>query len=242
MSDAEVYKQLHKMAGELAAHFPMDAVRWRANAITKDGTKAQALAYIDARDVMNRLDEVCSPFGWHSEHFGCGGARMGCKIGIESKDRIVWKSDGAGDSHVEAEKGSFSGAFKRAGVAWGIGRYLYDMDAVWVPCMSTKLNNGKFKFEKFTADPWSCVKSKPGPLTLDGSPEHVFKTISDELEMCASPAEVRGWWADKESTVRALVKASPELGQNMRDLYARRVDAVNQTLEKAKNMEEGLTV
>jgi hypothetical protein len=44
----------------------------------------------------------------------------------------VWKSDGAGDSDVEAEKGAVSDAFKRAAVKWGVGRYLYDLDSPWV--------------------------------------------------------------------------------------------------------------
>jgi hypothetical protein len=31
------------------------------------------------------------------------------------------------DTHVEAEKGKCSDAFKRAAVVWGIGRYLYGL-------------------------------------------------------------------------------------------------------------------
>ena len=48
------------------------------------------------------------------------------------KDEWVWKSNGAGQSDIEAEKGQFSDAFKRAAVLWGIGRYLYALPSPWV--------------------------------------------------------------------------------------------------------------
>jgi hypothetical protein len=33
---------------------------------------------------------------------------------------------------MEAEKGALSDAFKRAGVRWGVGRYLYEVHAPWL--------------------------------------------------------------------------------------------------------------
>ncbi len=159
----------------LAKPFPREKVHWRAQTLTKDGNKAMALAYVDARDVMERLDEVCGPAGWQSEHFDCGGEKLGCKIGIhiclrektEERDAWwswVWKSDGAGETDIEGAKGAFSGAFKRAAVSWGIGRYLYDMDAVWVPCETTEWQ-GKKRFKRFTADPWSFVRRQDPAAT-----------------------------------------------------------------------------
>ena len=40
----------------------------------------------------------------------------------------VWitKTDGAGETDIEGEKGAFSDAFKRAAVHHGVARYLYD--------------------------------------------------------------------------------------------------------------------
>ena len=37
----------------------------------------------------------------------------------------IWKSDGAGETSIEGEKGGFSDAFKRAGVHFGYARELY---------------------------------------------------------------------------------------------------------------------
>lgn len=147
---------------DLYRPFPADVVHWRAQTVTKargEGYAALALAYIDARDVMDLLDSVCTPPNWQSEHFDAGNGKLGCRIGILIDDQWVWKSDGAGDTDVEAEKGAFSGALKRAGVSWGIGRYLYDLGNVWVPCEATD-SQGKPKFKKFTDDPWNHVRNR----------------------------------------------------------------------------------
>lgn len=116
---------------KLAAPFPPDRVSWRVGSTTQDKKRGMALAYLDARDVMMRLDEVCTPGGWQC-HYPHAGAKTVCEIGVKVGDEWVWKADGAGDTDVEAEKGALSDSFKRAAVKWGIGRYLYDLDSPWV--------------------------------------------------------------------------------------------------------------
>ena len=118
----------------LRAPFPAKEVHWRAGATNKEDTEALALAYIDARAVMDRLDEVVGPTNWADtfEEWKDGAVKAG--IGIRDDGVWVWKFDGADDTHFEATKGGFSDAFKRAAVKWGIGRYLYQLPGVWVPC------------------------------------------------------------------------------------------------------------
>src|SRR3546814_2152808 len=60
----------------LSKPFPPSAVSWRSQSLTKDGTKALALAYIDARDVMRRLDDVCGPAGWQDSYAETGKGRL----------------------------------------------------------------------------------------------------------------------------------------------------------------------
>lgn len=116
----------------LAAPFPPEAVSWRVGSISKkDKTKAKALAYLDARDVMNRLDAVAGPANWQCR-YSHAAVKTVCDIAIRVDGEWVWKADGAGDTDIEAEKGSLSDAFKRAAVRWGIGRYLYDLPSPWV--------------------------------------------------------------------------------------------------------------
>lgn len=116
---------------KLSAPFPAGQISWRIGSTSGDKKKGLALAYIDARDVMARLDDVCGPQGWQCRYPHANGKTV-CEIGIKVSDEWIWKADGAGDSDVEAEKGALSDAFKRAAVRWGIGRYLYELPSPWV--------------------------------------------------------------------------------------------------------------
>ena len=110
-----------------------------------------ALAYLDARDVMDRLDDACGPSNWQSRYNETPKGRVLCELGIRFDGEWVWKSDGAGDTAVEGEKGGISDALKRAAVHWGIGRYLYRLESVWVKC-SVNQKNGKTYWKAWTED------------------------------------------------------------------------------------------
>ncbi|ANS03715.1 hypothetical protein [uncultured Mediterranean phage uvDeep-CGR2-KM23-C246] len=111
---------------QLAAPYSSEVIHWRVGSTTKDNKRGMALAYIDARDVMDRLDEVV-PGEWHNRFEEVAG-RITCLLTICG----VTRSDGAGDTAVEAEKGGLSDAFKRSAVMFGIGRYLYRLPSEWV--------------------------------------------------------------------------------------------------------------
>lgn len=116
---------------KLKEPFDTKLISWRVGATKHDKSTGIALAYIDSRDVMERLDEVCGVDGWQCRYSHAGDKTI-CEIGIYFDGEWIWKSNGAGDTQVEAEKGAISDAFKRAGVMWGIGRYLYNVQNVWV--------------------------------------------------------------------------------------------------------------
>lgn len=122
----------HINLDKLAAPFPADSISWRVGATTGDKSKGIALAYVDARDVMQRLDEVVGRGNWQCDYPWSDTKRIVCRIGIKIGGEWIWKSNGCGDTQVEAEKGAFSDAFKRAGVLWGIAQYLYDLPNTWV--------------------------------------------------------------------------------------------------------------
>ena len=122
--------------------------KWRVQSANQWG--AQCVAYIDARDVQDMLDEVCGAENWqckYSEHKG----NLFCSIGICAVDsEWVWKSDCGTESNVEKQKGEASDAFKRAAVMWGIGRFLYSKKIVKLP---VDLKDGKYV-------PYSKTKSQ----------------------------------------------------------------------------------
>lgn len=115
----------------LSAPFMPEEIDWRVGSTNGDKTKGMALAYMDARAVMDRLDNSCGPQNWQCQYTQAGSIMI-CAIGIKFGDDWVWKQDGAGATDFEGEKGAMSDAFKRAAVRWGVGRYLYDIKAPWV--------------------------------------------------------------------------------------------------------------
>ena len=103
--------------------FPVSKIKWRPGGGGKD------LCYIDARDVMDRLDQVFGMFGWQTNYEFIGN-RMICNLSVRFiTSGWVTKSDGSDDTNIEGEKGGISGALKRSAVLLGIGRYLYNSNA-----------------------------------------------------------------------------------------------------------------
>ena len=114
---------------------PASEIKQRQGSKQHDGPCAKPcrqqhmmLDYVDARYVMRTLDEIATPQNWQRTHDIGPDSKVTCSIGIRVLGEWVWKADGAGDTDIEGEKGSFSDAFKRAAVNWGIGRDLYGKD------------------------------------------------------------------------------------------------------------------
>lgn len=208
--------KIDELIAGLRKEFPREVIGWRAQSVTRDGTKAQALAYIDSRDVQDRLNDVCGPFNWSSDHIvSNGGTKVTCKIGIKNPETGEWvyKSDGAGETDIEGEKGSYSDSTKRAAVSWGVGRYLYDIEPPWVPCESYK-NGDKFKFSKFTADPWNFMKgqpaSKPAPVTQpDTTIQHKVKQVSDAIVACKTGEQLLHVWKENQPHIQIIAQLDP---------------------------------
>lgn len=116
----------------LAEPFPAAAISWKAQAVSKSGDRALAVAYIDARDVMDRLDEAVGPQGWSDSYrvvTVAGESAVECTLTVLG----VSKTDvGTPGDSADRAKGAYSDAFKRAAVRFGIGRYLYRLPKAWV--------------------------------------------------------------------------------------------------------------
>jgi len=154
---------------DLFAPFPARSISWRVGATIGDKTKGIALAYVDARDVMKRLDSVCGPAGWSCRYPWSDTKRLVCEVGIKVDSEWIYKSNGCGDTDVEAEKGAFSDAFKRAAVLWGVAQYLYELPNVWMPL--EKAGNS-YKFSDATKaelaaklDKWQTAYFNKGKTT-----------------------------------------------------------------------------
>lgn len=204
---------------KLYAPFPAGSISWRVGSTNKDKTKGMALAYIDARDVMTRLDDVCGPENWQ-DRYEFHGTRTLCYLSIRIGGEWVTKADGAGDSDVEAEKGSISDALKRAAVKWGIGRYLYDMEAPWVAIEPFGRSYKIAASEHARLDRISGKAKSPAPAApLETPPTNtnpkgltiakpcngtVADTLIAALRMAVSHDELLSWAESNKATIDGL--------------------------------------
>lgn len=139
-------EQLSEKFARLRAPFDVELVKWRVGARMRDNKdRGQAMPYLNARLVQDRLDEVMGPENWRNELTAApmGGGLM-CALSLRIGGEWVSKADVAQQDEVSdnardpekdreiAVKGAASDAFKRAAVQWGIGRYLYSFEAPWV--------------------------------------------------------------------------------------------------------------
>jgi len=161
----------HELAAALAAPFPADRVSWKPQAISRDKKRALAVAYIDARDVAQRLDDAVGPLNWQVDHKQVGD-QIVTGLGIRDPETgafiCKWDTGFVGgadseseDTQMKARKGTISDGLKRAGVLWGIGRYLYRLPKVWVDfdAEHKKLANTPSLPE------WALLESERKPVT-----------------------------------------------------------------------------
>lgn len=143
MSKLTAISQAAMVYEQLRFPFPVKAIKWRIGARNRDKTRGSALAYIDARNVMERLDQVVGLQNWQTSYGESAGSITTCTLSLRINDEWIYKTDGAGKTQVEGEKGAISDALKRAAVQFGIGRYLYLFPDTWVELESegTKFAN-----------------------------------------------------------------------------------------------------
>lgn len=117
----------------LADYFPPEWVKFKPQ--TVKGNRALAVAYIDARIVQSWLDDILGPGNWQDDYEILPGGSVLCRLRIRTAGEWVTKTDVGSPSEQpdvgDKLKAAFSDALKRAAVKWGVGRYLYELPAVW---------------------------------------------------------------------------------------------------------------
>jgi len=127
------------MRDKLKAPFEEKYIEWRVqqSGFSNDRPWAMVLAYVDARAVMNRLDDVLGIDKWYDEYEHKNNGVM-CSLGCKIENTWIIKQDGSPETAVEAFKGGISKAFVRTAVKFGVGRYLYDLEANFADCSLEK--------------------------------------------------------------------------------------------------------
>jgi hypothetical protein len=124
---------------KLQKPFNLEELEFRIGATTKDKSKCIPLVYVTNRAIQNRLDDVFGPFGWKNEYREWKGGQL-CGISIKHESEWITKWDGADCTQIESLKGGLSDSMKRCATQWGIGRYLYNSENIWVPMINGKMS------------------------------------------------------------------------------------------------------
>lgn len=135
----------------LRAPFAADAIKVKPQTVTKDQTNPKGLVtfYIDARLVVDRLDEAVGAENWTDEyrllcegiHAPSVGIPIECSLTVNGVTKVDVGQIAPGEKDDKMWKSAYSDAFKRAAVKFGVGAYLYDGPSVWCPVKIG--NNGK---------------------------------------------------------------------------------------------------
>jgi hypothetical protein len=126
--------QLQALAAALSAPFDPKDVKFKPQMVKNN--RCLAMAYIDARLIQDRLDEVLGVENWQDQYDMLTDGSVMCRLRVKLGGRWITKTDVGSPSEQpdsgDRLKAAFSDALKRAAVKFGIGRYLYRLAAQWV--------------------------------------------------------------------------------------------------------------
>lgn len=126
-------EEMSDIGKKLAAPFDPEDIGWLPKKVS--GNRAMGIAYVSARAVMDRLDEVVGVGNWSDRYDILNDGCVVCSLTVTIGDKEVTKIDVGCPSdqpdHGDKLKASFSDALKRVAVKFGIGRTLYRLPQVW---------------------------------------------------------------------------------------------------------------
>ena len=127
------HTEVEALTKALSAPFELTQVKFKPAVVS--GNRAMALAYVDARVIQDRLDDVLGVAGWQDDYECREDGSVVCRLRLRLGDQWVTKVDVGSPSEQPDEhdrvKAAFSDALKRAAVKFGVGRYLYRLPSTW---------------------------------------------------------------------------------------------------------------
>jgi hypothetical protein len=136
-----------ELLAELEVPFSPEQVQWRVTNTTNDKKRGQVVPYADPRAYTDRLNTLFSPQGWTREYkvetmsnitrVKKGESLLSGKVLVTCTVTIIglWSHCGTGEEWADDDNSVTSAdaqAFKRACSCFGLGRYFYDVPAIWV--------------------------------------------------------------------------------------------------------------
>lgn len=200
-------KTWDEAARELAAPFAPDEIQFRPGMVK--GNRASALAFVDARAVMDRLDEVFGVEGWSDEYTVLADGSVTCRLKCLLAGRSVTKQDVGSPSEQpdggDRMKAAYSDALKRVAVKFGVGRYLYNLPSQWCDYDPAK----RTFVRKPTLPDWALPRPAPAPAAKPAPAAVASPIVQGVRKSLARIAHVYGKApADEEAKLLVHLGAS----------------------------------
>lgn len=133
---------------KLAEPFDPTEIKWRVTHMMPDGSRGAVIPFADPRAYTDRLNQLFTPSGWtrnyavtavspvtrqkQDKFIQTGKVLVTCtltiaQLGTHTGSGEHWADEQNAMTAAEAQ------AFKRASSCFGLGRYLYNLQAIWVP-------------------------------------------------------------------------------------------------------------
>ncbi len=188
-------EQMKQVEEKLKSPFASADIEFRIAKVNRSNRKALVLPYVTSRAVMDRLDEVIGCANW-SDEYEVLETGVTCKLSLQLEDRIITKQDAAPFTNIEALKGAFSDALKRAAVKFGIGRYLYKLPHSYVIIDTEKPENAQARVHYYQSSDFSgwwiepdlpkqIVQEKSSSQQADSSYDFLSLTLYQKLSNLA---------------------------------------------------------
>jgi hypothetical protein len=177
-------EQVRQFVAALEDPFDPREIKWRVTNTTSDRRRGQVIAYADPRAYTDRLNALFTVRGWTREYAvqviqnferkdrGTGEGAISGKIVVTCRLTIngLGSHSGLGEEWADNENAGTAAeaqAFKRACSCFGLGRYLYDLDGIWVD-----LDERKQPLSKPRLPDWALPQRKPGVATGQNGNAH----------------------------------------------------------------------
>ena len=158
-------KSFAVILAELVKPFDPAAVEFKPGAVAKNEARALALAYVDSREYMNRLD-AADPT-WSDAYEVLEGSTVICRLTVAGITRTdLGHKNEADENSLTAAAAQ---AFKRACTKFGLGRYLYALPQVWA-----EFDPQRKRFAPTALDTLRAMLVQPAqaPSRTDGNGHH----------------------------------------------------------------------
>ena len=184
-------EQVNRVCADLEVPFDPRVIEWRVTNTTKAGNlRGHVMPYADQRAYTDRLNQLFSPAGWTRKYRIYTSANfersrdqkniakvfVTCELsisgfGAHSATGEEWADDDNAGTAAEAQ------AFKRSCSCFGLGRYLYYFEGIWVDLDDRKRPKTVPQLPQWaTPDGWRSGLRPRSDSRCDASDLHSAKT------------------------------------------------------------------